>query len=124
MFELFSVLIQPSPNYFPFAFLILSLFFFIISFRRWETIFPIFFNILSIFFAYMMVFSASPLEQRYTINEANSTLVLLRNVTITSYSPQQGGIFIATFYVLFFFNLSLILYNFAFRYLLTKKKEE
>jgi len=72
----------------------------------------------------MMVFSASPIEQKYIVNEANSTTTLLRNVTITSYSPQQGGIFVAIFYVLFFFNLSLILYNFAFRYLLKKRREE
>jgi hypothetical protein len=122
-FLLQSIVIQSSQNYLPFAFLLLSLFFLLISFRRSLGLFMVMFNLLSIFFAYMMIFSVTPIETKYLVNESNSTLVLLRNVTITSYSPQEGGIFVAVFYVLFFFNLALIVYNFAFYYFLKKRRE-
>ena len=119
-----SILIQPFQNFLSPLFLLLSIFFLLLSFRRYEGAFPIIFNLLSIFFAYLMVYSSAPTETRYIINISNSTTTTLKNVTLTSFSPQEATFFTNNFYVLFYFNLALIIYNFAFRYLIKNKKEE
>jgi hypothetical protein len=119
-----SITIQASQNFLSPLFLLLSILFLLLSFRRYEGAFPIIFNLISIFFAYLMVFSSAPTQTKYILNVSNSTTTLLKNVTITSFSTQEATFFTNNFYVLFFFNLALIIYNFAFRYLIKSKKEE